>query len=117
MANFQTIMRLRPDYREFVRHRRLVHRGDTVVVAPNIRSEPFSTDAGGFRHSVFKRETLAAADVVNRDRYGLVLGSSHIFGLGLAGNENTLPSLLGEHFGFPFANISLPEGNSRNLSS
>jgi len=117
VANFQTIMRVRPDYRQFVRHRRLVHRGDAVVVAPNIQTELFSTDGAGFRHSVFKGETLAPAEIAARARYGIVLGSSHIFGLGLAGNENTIPSLLGDRFGIPFANISLPEGNSRNLSS
>jgi hypothetical protein len=117
VANFQTIMRVRPDYRQFVRHRRLVHRGDAIVVAPNIQTELFSTDGAGFRHSVFRGETLAPSEIAARERYGIVLGSSHIFGLGLPGNENTIPSLLGERFGFPFANISLPEGNSRNLSS
>jgi len=38
-------------------------------------------------------------------------------GFGLGGNENTMPSLLAERFGFPFANVGLPEGNSRNLFS
>jgi hypothetical protein len=115
MANYQNIIRLRPEVRQFIRNRRWVHRGDTIFYGPNIRCDGFSTDGGGFRHSTFRGETLSVADCTHRDRYGLVLGPSSVYGFGLAGNENTMPSLLAEHFGFPFANIGLPEGNSRNL--
>lgn len=115
MANYQNIIRLRPEVRQFIRNRRWVHRGDTIFYGPNIRCDGFSTDAGGFRHSTFRGETLSVGDCTQRDRYGLVLGPSSVYGFGLAGNENTMPSLLAEHFGFPFANIGLPEGNSRNL--
>ncbi len=115
MANYQNIVRLRPEVRQFIRNRRWVHRGDTIFYGPNIRCEAFSTDAGGFRHSTFRGETLSVADCTRRDRYGLVLGPSSVYGFGLAGNENTMPSLLAERFGFPFANVGLPEGNSRNL--
>lgn len=117
MANYQALMRVRPEYREFIRHRRLVYRGEVVVFGPNIRCDAFSTDGAGFRHSTFDGKTLTVGDVLNQERYGLVLGSSHLFGLGVAGNEKTIPSLLAARFGFPFANVSLPEGNSRNLSS
>jgi hypothetical protein len=115
MANYQNIIRLRPEVRQFIRNRRWVHRGDTIFYGPKIRCDGFSTDGGGFRHSTFRGETLSVADCTHRDRYGLVLGPSSVYGFGLAGNENTMPSLLAEHFGFPFANIGLPEGNSRNL--
>jgi hypothetical protein len=117
MANYQNIVRLRPEVREFIRNRRWVHRGDVVAYGPNIRCESFSTDAAGFRHSSFRGESLALFDCVQRDRYGLVLGPSSVYGFGLAGNENTMPSLLGERLGFPFANAGMPEGNSRNLHS
>ena len=117
MANYQNIVRLRPEVRQFIRNRRWVHRGDVITYGPNIRCESFSTDVAGFRHSVFAGETLSVADCVQRERYGLVLGPSSVYGFGLAGNENTMPSVLGEKFGFPFANIGLPEGNSRNLYS
>lgn len=117
MANYQNIMRLRPEIREFIRNRRWVHRGDVITYGPNIQSEAFSTDRMGFRHSSFSGETLSLMDTVRRDRYGLVLGPSSVYGFGLAGNENTMPSVLAERFGFPFANIGLPEGNSRNLFS
>lgn len=108
-------MRLRPETREFIRNRRWVYRGDVVTYGPNIQCDSFSTDAAGFRHSVFGGRTMSAHDCRQHDRYGLVMGPSNVYGFGLAGNENTMPSLLAERFGFPFANIGLPEGNSRNL--
>ncbi len=115
MANYQTIMRLRPEVREFIRNRRWVHRGDVVAYGGNISGEHFSTDNMGFRHSVFGGETRSVADCVQSDRYGLVLGPSSVYGFGLAGNAHTMPSVLAERFGFPFGNLGLPEGNSRNL--
>ena len=115
MANYQAIMRLRPEVRDFIRHRRWVHRGDVVAYGPNIACDSFSTDGVGFRHSVFNGETLSVHDCLRRPRYGLVMGPSNVYGFGLPGNDKTMPSLLAEHFGFPFANIGLPEGNSRSL--
>jgi hypothetical protein len=117
MANYQSIVRLRPEVRDFIRNRRWVHRGDVITYGPNIRCAAFSTDALGFRHSTFRGELLSVADCIQRERYGLVLGPSSVYGFGLAGDENTMPSVLGERLGFPFANIGLPEGNSRNLHS
>lgn len=115
MANYQAIVRLRPEVREFIRHRRWVHRGDVVAYGPNISCAAFSTDAAGFRHSSFAGKDHSVAQCLEQDRYGLVLGPSSVYGFGLAGNEHTLPSLLAERFGFPFANIGFPEGNSRTL--
>jgi hypothetical protein len=117
VANYQTIARLRPEVREFIRNRRWVQRGEAVTYGADIHCSGFSTDEGGFRHSVFEGETLSVSDCVARPRYGVVLGSSHLYGFGLAGNQNTIPSLLAERFGFPFANVSIPEANSRNLFS
>ena len=117
MANYQNIVRLRPEVREFIRNRRWVHRGDVIAYGANIRCNSFSTDGAGFRHTVFEGETLSVSDCLRRERYGIVLGPSNVYGFGLAGNENTMPSLLAGRFGLPFANVSLPEGNSRNLCS
>src|SRR5438270_2225374 len=115
MANYQAIVRLRPEVRDFIRNRRWVHRGDVIGYGPNIECESFSTDGAGFRHSTLADKRYAVRDCLEQERYGLVLGPSSVYGFGLAGNENTFPSLLAERFGFPFANIGLPEGNSRNL--
>jgi hypothetical protein len=117
VANYQTIVRVRPEVRDFIRNRRWVFRGEVVTYGLNTRCEAFSTDSAGFRHSVFEGETLSVGDCLKRERYGLVLGSSHLYGFGLAGNENTIPSLLAERFGFPFGNVCLPEASSRNLHS
>ena len=117
MANYQAIARLRPEVRDFIRNRRWVYRGETVGYGGNTQCSNFSTDERGFRHSVFKGKTMSVADCARQKRYGLVLGSSHLYGFGLAGNENTIPSLLADEFDFPFANVSIPEANSRNLHS
>lgn len=117
MANYQSIMRLRPEVRQFVRNRRWVHRGDVITYGSDISCAAFSTDSAGFRHSVFDGKSMSLMEVVRSERYGLVLGPSSVYGFGLAGNENTIPSLLAERFGFPFANVGMPEGNSRNLFS
>jgi len=106
---------MRPEVRDFIRNRLWLHRGEAIVYGPNIRCDSFSTDSGGFRHSTFKGRTMSVQDCLRSEAYGLVLGPSNVYGFGLAGNENTLPSLLAERFGFPFANVGLPEGNSRNL--
>jgi hypothetical protein len=117
VANYQAVARLRPEVRDFIRNRRWVHRGDVVTYAPNISCESFSTDGLGFRHSTYQGKKIALADCIGAGRYGVVLGPSNVYGFGLAGNENTIPSVLAGHFGFPFANLGLPEGNSRNLFS
>lgn len=117
MADYQKIVRHRPEVRDFIRNRRWIHRGEAISYGPNIRCGAFSTDGVGYRHSTLGARTFSVADCLANDRYGLVLGPSSVYGFGLPGNENTLPSLLAEHFGFPFANIGLPEGNSRNLFS
>jgi len=107
--------RQRPEIDEFIRNRKWVFRGDVLVYEPNISCNAFSTDRAGFRHSTFKGERLSFAECQQRDRFGVVLGASNIFGFGVAGNENTLPSLLAERLGFPFANLGMPAGDSRNL--
>jgi hypothetical protein len=117
MADYQKIVRHRPEVREFIRNRRWVHRGEAIAYGANISCDAFSTDAIGYRHSMLGGKTFSAADCFASERYGLVLGPSSVYGFGLAGNENTIPSRIAEQFGFPFANIGLPEGNSRNLFS
>ena len=118
MADYQKILELRPEMAAFFESRRNIGlRGDVLTYWPNMRNDSFTIDSAGFRHSRFKGKDLSLADCMHSDRFGIVLGASHLFGFGVAGNENTLPSLLAERFGFPFANAALPGGNSRNLHS
>ena len=116
MANYQKIVEQRPEMADFFGNRRLIaFRGDVLSYMANTTCDAFSTDAAGFRHSTLGGKSYAVADCVRSERYGIVLGASNLFGFGVPGNENTLPSLLAERFGFPFANASMPGGNSRNL--
>ena len=115
MANYRKMARQEPQIGEFIRNRKWVFRGDVLVYQPDISCSAFSTDRAGFRHSAFRGDRLSFAECQQRDRFGVVLGASNIFGFGVAGNENALPSLFAERFGFPFANLGMPAGNSRNL--
>lgn len=118
MANYRKIVELRPEMADFFRNRRLISfRGDVLAYSPNARTDSFSTDGAGFRHSRFDGTDWSVADCVQSGRYGLVLGASNLFGFGVAGNENCMASLLAERFGFPFASAAMPGGNSRNLHS
>lgn len=115
MADYAQVIRRRPEVREFIRNRRWIHRGEALIYGPNFSGEGFSTDAAGFRETVCGGKPFSTAEAVASERFGLVMGPSNVYGFGCAGNENTMPSLLASQFGFPFANIGLPEGNSRNL--
>lgn len=115
MADYRKISASLPEVREYIRLRKWVRRGDAVAYGTNIEGQHLSTDGLGFRHSVFGDERLSLAEVVKRERYGLILGSSNVYGFGLPGNETTLPSVIGERLGFPFGNISFPEVNTRTL--
>lgn len=118
MANYPRIIELRPEMADFMENRRKIAlRGDVLTYWPNTRNDSFTTDSAGFRHSTFDGKTLSLADCIHSSRYGIALGASNLFGFGLAGNENCLPSLLAERFGFPFANAAMPGANSRNLHS
>ena len=118
MANYQKIIELRPEMADFFENRRKIGvRGDVLTYWPNIRCDSFTTDSAGFRHSTFEGKELSLADCLHAGRYGIALGASNLFGFGLAGNENCLPSLLSQRFGFPFANAAMPGANSRNLHS
>jgi len=115
MANYRKMARKHPILREFFKNREWVHRGEALVYKPNVSCGAFSIDAAGFRHSTLNGQRFSLADCQRSERYGIVLGASNIFGFGVAGNENTVASLLAERFGFPFANLGMPAGNSRNL--
>ncbi|MEO7602813.1 MAG: hypothetical protein ABIS39_06070 [Sphingomicrobium sp.] len=115
MANYSKIIEHYPEMADFPLNELIAFRGDILSYRGNLKRASFSTDAQGFRHSTLDGKTMSVVDCIRSDRYGIVLGASNIFGTGVAGNENTLPSLLADRFGFPFANAAMPGGNSRNL--
>lgn len=116
MANYKKILELRPEIADFFRNRqRIGFRGDVLAYWANLRTDSYSTDPAGFRHSTLGGKGYSVADCTRSERYGIVLGASNLFGFGVAGNENCMPSLLAERFGFPFANAAMPGGNTRTL--
>ncbi|MCL6729093.1 hypothetical protein [Sphingomonas hankyongi] len=117
MANYPKIIADRPEVADFIRLRTtLRYRGEVMAYPGNMSCGSFSTDKAGFRHTTLGGESFSVSDCLRSQRYGLVLGASNNFGFGIAGNENTMPSLLAERFGFPFANAAMPGATSRNLS-
>ena len=117
MANSKKLIEHHPAFRDFQMHDLVGFRGDVLSYWPNVTRDSFSTDAQGFRHSRFKGRDISVIDCTRSARYGLALGPSSMFGVGLSGNAAVMPSLLAERFGFPFANAAMPGGNSRNLQS
>lgn len=117
MADFTKVAAHFPAIKDYPVQEIFGFRGDVLAYFPNISKPSFTTDAQGFRHSVLNGKALSAVESMKHDRYGIVLGASNMLGIGLAGNGETLPSVLGERFGFPFVNASIPGGNSRNLNA
>lgn len=118
MADYRAISKVYPEMDDFLRNQTLIRlRGDVLAYAADVSTPSFSTDSHGFRHSTLNGASLSIVDCVNSERYGLVLGASNSFGFGLAGNENTMASVLSERLGLPFANCAMPGANSRNLHS
>ena len=117
MADQSKVLEHYPEMADFRLSELIALRGDVLAYRANLSRGAFTTDAQGFRHSTFQGKQLSVADCLQSDRYGLVLGPSTFFGVGIAGNENCIASLLGERFGFPFANAAMPGGNSRTLNA
>jgi hypothetical protein len=115
MTDFRTLARHVPAVRSYLRHRRWIKRGDVLAYAPNIQSDVFSTDAFGFRRGRLNGASYDVNAAFSGDAYGIVLGSSHVFGYGLASDEETIPSQLAKAVGFPCLNISFPEAQLHAL--
>jgi len=115
MADYRAIAKHHPEVREYIRLRKWVHRGEAAFYAPDIAGDILTTDASGYRNGVWRGERLTLADCFEADRYGLVMGASHVYGFGVPDNGHTIPSRLGAMLDMPFANIGLPEAHTRNL--
>ena len=77
MANYPKIVELRPEMADFFGNRRLIaFRGDVLTYWANTRTETFSTDPAGFRHSTLGGKEYSVAECVQSERYGIVLGAS-----------------------------------------
>lgn len=115
MANYRAIVRRFPAVLDYLRTVKWVRRGDVQAYQPNLSCPSFSTDQLGFRPTLFDGAELSLAGADRLPRFGLILGSSHIFGFGLSANGQTLASHLSNLVGFPFFAVSYPEADSRTL--
>lgn len=115
MAHWREVINAHPSVRDYIRNRKWSRRGDVVTYMPNQTHATFSIDPLGFRHSVYNGRNFGIKECLESARYGLVMGSSHVFGFGLPSNDKTLSSKISERLGFPFANISFPEADTRTL--
>jgi len=115
MANYRQVARHFPAVRDYLRNRRWVRRGDVLAYEPNLLTETFSTDAMGFRHSTHRGKRHSLGETDGTSRYGLVLGSSHVFGFGLADNAQTIASQLADRLDYPVLTVAYPEADSRTL--
>lgn len=115
MANYRAVVRHFPPALEYLRQAKWIRRGDVLAYRPGVSAAAFSTDEFGFRHTWFEDRNIGLGNLDRYEKVGLVLGSSHVFGFGLAHNRETLPSRLSEILGYPFFGISYPEADTRTL--
>ncbi len=117
MANYRAIIRHFPAARHYLQQRKWVARGDVLAYAPGWQTSAFSTDNYGFRQTWFRGQNIGLESIGEHKRVGLVLGASHLFGFGLAGNDETLPSQLARMLGHPVFGVAFPEADTRALYS
>ncbi len=115
MANYKEIAKKHPAVTAYLRARIWARQGDLLTYRPNTQTRFFSIDSLGFRRSVFEGESFSVERSVPQDKYSVVLGSSHVFGFGLPGNEHTLSSRFAAKLGHPTLNVSFPEANTGDV--
>lgn len=115
MADFRVLSRHYPEIREYIKHRRWVDRSGVLAYAPNMNCEVFSTDDFGFRRGSLNGAPFDLRVAFSGEPYALVLGSSHVFGFGLEGDAQTIPSQLSEKSGVACLNLSFPEAQIQAL--
>lgn len=115
MANYKAIAQQYPSTLPYLRARIWAREGGILIYRPSQTTIAFSTDAFGFRRSTFEGETTSVERKSSLDKYSLVLGSSHVFGFGLPGNNATFASTFAARLGHPVLNLCLPEANTGDL--
>jgi len=115
MADYKKITEAHPAVIPYLRARIWSRNGNTLTYRPENNTKAFSTDGLGFRHSKFKGENITVHRSLGGTLFSAVMGSSHVFGFGLPGNEHTSASRFSEKFNHAVLNISLPEANTNDL--
>ncbi|MBB5722251.1 hypothetical protein FHS72_001875 [Loktanella ponticola] len=115
MADFRALARHHEPIRAYIRHRRWIDRSGVLAYAPNTECSAFSIDGFGFRRGELNGTPYDLNAAFSGQPYGLVLGSSHVFGFGLARDAQTIPSQLAAQTGMPCLNLSFPEAQLQSL--
>ena len=115
MTDFRALARHHPAIRSYIRHRKWVDRSGVLAYAANTDGKAFSTDSLGFRRGQIAGIPYDSSAAFSGKPYALVLGSSHVFGFGLAGDAQTIPSQLAALTGVPCLNLSFPEAQLQAL--
>ncbi len=115
MANYKLVAKKHPTVVPYLRARIWQRQGETLIYRPMAQTNAFSTDSLGFRKSTFDGDSFSVDRSIPYDHYSVILGSSHMFGFGLPGNEDTMASRMAAKLGHPVLNMSLPEANTNDL--
>ena len=115
MADYRALARQYPAIRDYIRHRSWVDRSGVLAYAPKTECAAFSIDAFGFRRGQIDGTTFDLNVAFSGQPYAMVLGSSHVFGFGLASDALTIPSQLAAQKGLACLNLSFPEAQLQSL--
>ena len=115
MADYRALARQYPAIRDYIRHRNWVDRSGVLAYAPKTECAAFSIDAFGFRRGQIDGTTFDLNVAFSGRPYAMVLGSSHVFGFGLASDALTIPSQLAAQKGLACLNLSFPEAQLQSL--
>lgn len=115
MADFRALARQHPAIRAYIRHRRWTDRAGVLAYSPNTDCSIFSIDSSGFRRGQLAGTPYDLSAAFSGQPYALVLGSSHVFGFGLANDAQTIPSQLADQTGVACLNLSFPEAQLQSL--
>lgn len=115
MADYRVLARQHPVIRDYIRHRSWVDRSGVLAYAPKTDCAAFSIDAFGFRRGQIDGKTFDLNAAFSGQPYAMVLGSSHVFGFGLASDAHTIPSQLAAQTGLACLNLSFPEAQLQSL--
>ena len=115
MADFKALARRHPAIRDYIRHRKWIDRAGILAYAPQTHCASFSIDAFGFRRGQLAETSYDLTVAFSGQPYAIVLGSSHVFGFGLASDADTIPSQLANTIGVACLNVSFPEAQLQSL--
>lgn len=115
MANFNIVAQQHPQFELYLRPQLHKKMGDRVVYRPLIQTKFFQTDARGVRRTYFGDDYVSFSRASTAGPFDLLLGSSQVFGSGLADDKETLASQLALNSGRLAFGAAMPEAATAEL--